>query len=53
VSQKLKDGKPSILVGYMYLHQGMITISSINMDEEFASTLSDRLYSVFTRHYDS
>jgi len=53
VSQKLKDGKPSILVGYMYLHQGMITISSINMDEEIASTLSDRLYSVFTRHYDS
>ena len=46
VSQKLKDGKPSILVGFMYLHRGMITISSISMNEEIASILSDRLYSV-------
>jgi len=46
VSKKLKDGKPSILVGYMYLHRGMVTISSISMDEEIAGILSDRLYSV-------
>lgn len=48
VAQKLKDGKPSILVGFMYLHRGMITISSISLNEEIAGILSDRLYSVLT-----
>jgi len=53
VSQKLKDGVPNILVGYMYLHQGIVSISSINMDEEVANILSDRLYIAIARHHES
>jgi len=53
VSQKLKDGKPSIFVGYMYLHLGVISISSLNMNKEIANILSDRLYAVIARQDDS
>jgi len=49
VSKKLKDGTPSILVGDMYLHRGVISISTINMDEEIAGILSDRLYAAIAR----
>jgi seryl-tRNA(Sec) selenium transferase len=53
ISQKLKDGKPSIFVGDMYLQQGMVSINSINIDEKIASVVGERLYTVFTGHHDS
>jgi L-seryl-tRNA(Ser) seleniumtransferase len=53
ISQKLKDGKPSIFVGDMYLQQGVVSINSINIDEKIASIVGERLYTVFTGHHDS
>lgn len=48
VSQRLKDGKPRIYVSSMYLYRGAIGISSLNMDEEIAKIVSERLYAVIT-----
>jgi len=53
VSQKLKDGKPSILLEDMYLHRDMVSINSININEERASIVGERLYTVITGHPES
>ena len=48
VSQRLKNGKPRIYVREKYLRKGIIIIHSINLDEETARTVGERLYSVIT-----
>ncbi len=48
VSQLLREGKPRIIVGDMYVHQGIVRIDSLNMNEEIAMIASERLYSVLT-----
>jgi len=48
VSQRLRDGKPSIYVRDRYLHRGLVIIHSINMDEEIARIVGERLYTAIT-----
>ena len=48
VAKRLKDGDPSIYTGYRYPQKGIILIHSINMDEEVARIVGERLYAVIT-----
>jgi len=48
VAQRLKNGKPRIYVRERYLRKGIIIIHSINLDEETAKIVGERLYSVTT-----
>ena len=46
VSQRLKNGKPRIYVRERYLRKGIIIIHSINLDDETAKIVGERLYSI-------
>lgn len=48
VSQRLKDGEPSIYVRDKYLHKGLVIINSINLDEEIARVVGEHLYTAIT-----
>lgn len=48
VSQRLKDGEPSIYVYNRLLHKGLVLINSINLDEEVARTVGEHLYTAIT-----
>ena len=48
VSQRLKDGEPSIYVGERCLPKGLVLISSVNLDEEIARVVGERLYTAIT-----
>ena len=48
VSQRLKDGEPRIYERDRYVHEGLVTIYSINLDEEIARIVGERLYTAIT-----
>jgi len=48
VSQRLKDGEPRIYERDRYFHQRLVIIHSINLDEEIARVVGERLYTAIT-----
>ncbi len=48
VSQRLKDGEPSIYAYDRLTHKGLVYINSINLDEEIARTVGERFYTAIT-----
>jgi D-glucosaminate-6-phosphate ammonia-lyase len=48
VARRLKDGDPGIYIRDRYLNQGFVIIHSINMDEQTAKIVGERLYAAIT-----
>ncbi|MDH5696506.1 MAG: aminotransferase class V-fold PLP-dependent enzyme [Dehalococcoidia bacterium] len=48
VACKLKEGDPSIYIRDSHLHKGLLMVDSLNMDEEVARIVGERLYATLT-----
>ena len=48
IFEKLRDGKPSILLGDRDVNKGILLLNSINMNEETAKLVGEHLYRVIT-----
>ena len=48
ISQRLKDGEPSIYLGEKYLRKGLLLINSLNVDEEVAKIVGEHLHTTIT-----
>jgi len=48
VSQRLRDGEPRIYERDRYFHNRLVIIHSINLDEEIARVVGERLYTAIT-----
>lgn len=48
VAQQLKNGNPPIYVVELFLHEGLLIVHSINLNEERTHTVAERLYAALT-----
>lgn len=48
ISQRLRDGEPSIYLGEKFLRKGLLLVNSINMDKEMAKIVGEHLHKVIT-----